>query len=253
MIIRETNDAFIMIKQHDHAFLSGEVAKHFQSDLLSTIHFFEDLVFAAYEHDRSWIGLDDRPIWNDQTNTPYSFSDFPLIPKLAFYKLGLDEIEKGNRYASLLCSLHYCSFFSSTSDKNSIHFLHEERRRQTNIKEHLQDLNHELLLEHFRLLQFCDDVSLYICINEPGTKKDKEHPWFRNGFTNSEIFNDGKHPFIAEWHNANEIKFKPFPFYDDFHLTVKYKTVQKSAIQVMGIAQAYENSVMEEQEIWIRK
>ncbi|WP_142247903.1 DUF3891 family protein [Alkalihalobacterium alkalinitrilicum] len=33
MIVRERTSEFIMYEQHHHAFLSGEMAKHFQSEL----------------------------------------------------------------------------------------------------------------------------------------------------------------------------------------------------------------------------
>ncbi|MFV8827519.1 DUF3891 family protein [Alkalihalobacterium sp. APHAB7] len=253
MIIRETEDAFIMIKQHDHAFLSGRVVEHFSPELLQSDQFIEDVSYAAYEHDRSWIGLDETPIWNDQAQVPYSFSDFPLIPKLAFYKIGLDEIEQVNAYASLLCSLHYCSFFSKSTDERAVQFLNNERKRQIKIKQDITNLNHELLLEHFRLLQLSDDLSLYICLNEPGVEKNREHPWFADGFGNSEIFTASNHPFLANWINHNEISLSSFPFDEEFHLTLKYKTVLKSAIQVMGIAKAYENSLLEEHRVFIRR
>ncbi|WP_209123663.1 DUF3891 family protein [Alkalihalobacillus sp. BA299] len=253
MIIRETNDAFIMIKQHDHAFISGEVAKHFKCDLLKAEHFFDDAIFAAYEHDRSWIGLDETPIWNDQANLPYSFSDFPLLPKIAFYTIGLDEIEKVSPYASLLCSLHYSSFFSHSNDEKGIQFLNAERKRQEKIKGNIPDLDHALLLEHYRLLQFCDDLSLYFCLNELGIKKEQEHPWFINGFSKTELFNDKIHPLFAEWLNPKEITIRTFPFSNEFKVTLKYKTVLKNAIEVMGIAKAYENSLLEEQQIFILK
>ncbi|MEB1809874.1 MAG: DUF3891 family protein [Bacillaceae bacterium] len=253
MIIRETEDAFIMIKQHDHAFLSGRVVEHFSPDLLQSNHFMKDVRYAAYEHDRSWIGLDETPIWNDQAQVPYSFSDFPLIPKLAFYKIGLDEIEQANPYASLLCSLHYCSFFSRSTDERAVQFLNHERKRQAKIKQNITTLNHELLFEHFRLLQLSDDLSLYICLNEPGVEKNLEHRWFVDGFANSEIFTADNNPFVANWINQNEIRVSSFPFDNEFDLTLKYKTVLKSAIQVMGIAKAYESSLSEEHQVFIRK
>ena len=137
MIIRETQDSFIMIKQHDHAFLSGEITKYFNPSLLNSEGSFEDVIYAAYEHDCSWISLDATPIWNDGTNTPYTFSDYPLLPKLAFYKIGLDEIEEVNPYSSLLCSLHFCSFFSQSKNKDCLDFLKEEGNRQLMIKKKL--------------------------------------------------------------------------------------------------------------------
>ncbi|MGM0751898.1 MAG: DUF3891 family protein [Bacillota bacterium] len=253
MIIRETEDSFIMIKQHDHAFLSGETIKHFNRNLLKSDQFFDDALYAAYQHDRSWIGLDDTPIWNDREKIPYTFSDYPLLPKLAFYKIGVDEIERVNAYASLLCSLHFCSFFSQSQNKDCLVFLTGEARRQMRLKEKLSELDEELLQQHFRLLQFADNLSLYLCLNEPGVDKEEEHPWFKNGFNHTEMFHQENRPLMPRWVDENEVTLDRYPFEKDFHVSLKYKTVAKSAIENMGIAAAYEKSGMEDHMIFFRR
>ncbi|MCA1064040.1 DUF3891 family protein [Rossellomorea sp. AcN35-11] len=251
MIIRETNDSFIMIRQHDHAFLSGETIKYFNRDLLLSDDFFDDALYASYQHDRSWISLDETPIWNDRDNIPYTFSDYPLLPKLAFYKIGVDEIERVNTYASLLCSMHFCSFFSDSANKDCVVFLTGEARRQSRLKEQFHDLDEDLLQQHFHLLQFSDNLSLYLCLNEPGVSKEEEHPWFRNGFHHTEMFHPENRPFTAKWVNPNQVTLDPYPFNRDFHLSMPFKTVSKSLVQEMGIAEAYKKSELEEKKIHI--
>jgi Protein of unknown function (DUF3891) len=253
MILRQTEDSFIMIKQHDHAYLSGEITKHFNTAILKSDHYFKDMIYAASQHDRSWIGLDDTPIWNDQDNIPYTFSDYPLIPKMAFYKIGLDEIEQVNSYSALLCSLHFYSFFTKSKKKECIVFLQEEAKRQASLKKILPGLDEELLQQHFRLLQFSDDLSLYMCLDEPGVKKDDEHPWFRNGFKNTEMFHDHDGRLNGEWLNAEEIRIESFPFIRDFSLPLQYKEVAKGDVEQMGIAAAYETSELRERTFLVRK
>jgi Protein of unknown function (DUF3891) len=253
MIIRETKDSFIMIKQHDHAFLSGETIKHFDRNLLKSDQLFDDALYSAYQHDRSWIGLDETPIWNDRKKVPYTFSDYPLLPKLAFYKIGVDEIERVNTYASLLCSLHFCSFFSQSENKDCLVFLTGEARRQMRLKEKLPDLDEELLQQHFRLLQFSDNLSLYLCLNEPGVDKEEEHPWFKNGFNNTEVFHPENQPLMARWVNENEVTLDPYPFEKEFHVSLQYNMVSKRMVDRMGIAEAYEKSDMEEKMILFRQ
>ena len=239
MIIRETPDSFIMIRQHDHAYVSGETIKHVNRNLLKSDHFFDDFVYAAHQHDRSWIGLDDTPIWNDGKQIPFTFSDYPLLPKLAFYKIGLDEIEEVNLYAGLLCSLHFCSFFSKSNDQDCLTFLKEEAKRQQSIKNQLPELDDELLTQHFHLLQLSDNLSLYFCLNEPGVDKENEHPWFKSGFKNTESFHPHHQPLQATWVNEHEVTFNAFPFEKDFRVSLPYKTVPKRMIERMGIAEAY--------------
>ena len=253
MIIRETDDSFIMIKQHDHAFLSGELMQHFNKGLLTSEFLFDDALYAVYQHDRSWIGLDSTPIWNDNLGIPYTFSDYPLLPKLAFYKIGLDEIESVNPYSSLVCSLHFCSFFSQSHNKDCLEFLRQEARRQTEIKLMLPELEESLLQQHFYLLQFADNLSLYLCLNEPGIDKKNEHPWFKNGFRNTELFHQGSQLLNAQWVTENEVTLDSFPFITEFNVSLHSKRVSKKAVEEMGIAQAYEKTEMDEHRIVFSK
>ncbi|PFG03558.1 DUF3891 family protein [Bacillus sp. es.034] len=253
MIIRETDDSFIMIKQHDHAFVSGETIKHINRNLLISDQFFDDFVYASHQHDRSWIGLDDTPIWNDGKQIPFTFSDYPLLPKLAFYQIGLNEIEEVNLYAALLCSLHFCSFFDKSKDPDCLQFLRDEANRQQKIRNHLPKIDEELLTQHFQLLQLSDNLSLYFCLNEPGVEKENEHLWFKDGFKNTEGFHSGNQRLKTRWVNEHEVTFDDFPFETDFQVTLPYKKVDKRAIRKMGIAEAYEESQLEKHTILIRK
>jgi Protein of unknown function (DUF3891) len=253
MIIRETQDTFTMIRQNDHAHVSGETIKQFNQNLLKSADLFDDFVYAAHQHDRSWIGLDETPVWNDRDQIPFTFSDYPLLPKLAFYKIGLDEIGEVNLYAALLCSLHFCSFFSKSRNRDCLNFLQEEAKRQRVIRQQLPKLDEELLTQHFHLLQLSDNLSLYFCLNKPGIAKQNEHPWFKHGFKNTESFHPGNHPLLAVWVNEQEVTFNTYPFETDFHVSLPYKEVDKRAIRKMGIAAAYEESKLEEHTIFIRK
>ncbi|TYS16708.1 DUF3891 family protein [Rossellomorea vietnamensis] len=253
MIIRETSHSFYMILQHDHAFLSGEIVKHFDENSLLSKEAFSHVQYAAYEHDRGWIGLDETPIWNDRCGEPYSFSDYPLLPKLAFYRIGLDEIEETSAYAALLCSMHFCSFFASSTDSDCLAFLQKERKRQERIKGEIQEVNDELVMQHFRLLQFSDNLSLYLCLNQPGASKENEHPWFRKGFKNTETLHTSNQPFIPRWLNRGEITVDPFPFQKEFPLSLKYKEVPKKNIKEKGIAEAYHHSELKELCVFIHR
>lgn len=255
MIISEKPDAWVMVKQHDHAHLSGLAVDHWDLSQFKGADRQQDVSYAIYQHDRSWIGLDETPIWNDKNHVPYSFIDFPLIPKLRFYTWGLDETEKENPYAALLCSMHYASFFEGATHPDSHAFLHSERKRQERLKQfcYIKTSEQEDALHyHFRLLQFCDNISLYVCLNEPGVSKAEEYPWYRNGFKNSEIFNKmHEQQIIAQWIDDMRIKFSPFPFQKPFHAQVKIKIVPKQLVKREGIAQAYENTSWSTREVII--
>ncbi|MFS1512414.1 DUF3891 family protein [Chengkuizengella sp. SCS-71B] len=246
MIIYEQKDKFIMIEQHEHANVSGEMAIHWDMKYFQNKNRWADVLLAVYEHDRGWIELDAVPFWNDRKQVPYSFMDFPLPPKLRAYQHGIDTVEEKNSYAGLLCSLQYTHLISEVSDDpQAVPFLAYEKNRQNNmIKQWIKNEDQKTdLYFHLSFLQFFDELSLYICLNEPGTKKENEHVWFRDGFTKSKHF-----PFmneksiIAHWIDEHHVKLSRFPFVNDFEINLKIKKVMKQHISQEGIAKAYENT-----------
>lgn len=119
MVIYETDQAYIMTTQHDHAHISGELASQWEESAFKNRRHKQDFVYAAREHDRGWIQLDAAPFWNDHVSAPYTFIDFPLNPRFVFYRLGIDEVEQGNTYAALLCSLMYKASRTDRASKRS--------------------------------------------------------------------------------------------------------------------------------------
>lgn len=241
-----------MIAQHDHAKLSGMIASHLQKQFFVDHFYIEDVLFAVYEHDRSWIRLDDTPIWNDRTSAPFSFNDYPLLPKLALYRIGMDEIEERNQYAALLCSLHYSSFrmVHNAANEECVRFYDHERKRQETIRGALNDIHPDVVARHFRLLQLCDDISLYVCLNEAGVRKENEHPWFMKGFKNSSVFNlEEDKPLYAKWLTDKKIRIYPTPFQKTFHAAVQLKRVSKDSAHRLGIHEAYKNTGYTDQEL----
>lgn len=247
MIIRETEEAFVMTTQDEHAHCSGEVARGFREEWFLGEQYKEECLLAIREHDRSWIRLDDTPIWNDHAGVPFTFIDYPVLPKLVMYELGLDEIEKMSSYAALLCSMHFASFFKSVQGAGheaEVDFYQRELARQARLKTMLNDLDEAMITRHFQLLQLCDDISLYICMNKEGVSKEHEHPWFKQGF-NSLV---GGQKFIAEWMSPYEVRIDPpILFEQAWKVHLRHKCVPKQRINEIGIHKAYLESEWTEQ------
>ncbi|MCR8845922.1 DUF3891 family protein [Paenibacillus sp. SC116] len=240
MIVRESDQYFIMTTQHEHARFSGEIAANLTERLFLNCNYRSDVVLAIQEHDRGWIRLDDTPTWNDRTAAPFSFLDYPLLPKLVLYKVGMDEVEAMNEYAALLCSLHYSSFvhIQRSERLDCIHFIANEKERQQRIRARLGEIDEHMVVSHFKLLQLCDDISLYVCMNEPGVSKANEHPWYKEGFET--IIQEQK--INAHWVSGNEIKINPGLFNSEFTATLKSKYVVKDVIRRIGIQAAYKET-----------
>lgn len=218
MIVRESDHHFTLITQHDHGLLSGEIASHWGNDQFHAPDF--QLVLTAALHDMSWIEADQEPSWNDGQAKPYDFIDFPLSKRLDIYKDGLDQIEKINPYSALLISLHYCSFFSG-EDPSTLAFLENEQKRQQRLMKKAGKL-HPDWNKGLSLLKLWDNLSLYVCLNEPGISKEQEHPWYKNGIP---MKGAEETDFHLKWVDTETISISPFPFQRIWTTFVPYTRV----------------------------
>ncbi|MFC5282180.1 DUF3891 family protein [Pedobacter alpinus] len=240
MIFREDTDNYILITQHDHAYIAGELFSHLKKEIIAVEHY-ESFKFAIHQHDRAWIIPDSHPLFNDVTKKPFTFLDFPERLRLTFYKLGVDQVDQANSYAALLCSMHYCNLASISSSDNVKQFLDREKLRQKHLINKLK-IPHTGLLEYqLKILKLCDDISLYICMNKPGATKEEEVAMFRKGFPESELFHKKLDLKVrAYYRDRNIIKFNSSPFEDDmFEIKVPLKRVSKKLVEDIGLADAY--------------
>lgn len=248
MICRELKEAWIMIEQHQHGLIAGKFANAFNSKLFLESKRKDEAIYAIYEHDRGWIDLDDSPFLNTSEGTPYTFMDFPIAVKLAFYSKGLEEVQAKSPYAAMLCSLHFERLLVQADIEHPAFtkYMEQERQRRDHIQKELgitDVVTEGELIFHSWVLQFCDDLSLYLCLNEPGSDKEHEHPWWRDGFTVSENFDfTGGGMIQANWIDSNKVKLTPFPFESSFFIELPYRSVSKSDIQQLGLSDAYMQS-----------
>ncbi|MBT2680232.1 DUF3891 family protein [Bacillus sp. ISL-35] len=248
MIIHEREKDFIMVAQHDHARISMEAAINWRDDYFKGSDRKESVVLAVREHDRCWIEPDKDPLWNEQTRQPYSFMDYPGNPKLAFYKRGIDEVVQMDPYAGLLCSLHYASFLEDATSTIGKNFWNEEKQRQQILLKELKITHDKFLSFHLNLLKFCDNLSLYICLNEPGTPKDQEHYFYRNGFQQRFSF-AGEKPIHANWLDQETVSLSISPFKKPLKVKLPFKAVKKEAINRSGLSAAYNESAILQREV----
>jgi hypothetical protein len=244
MILMEREQSYFMVTQNDHAHLAGEIAQNCKEDYFFDDNRAKEVLLAIQEHDRGWIELDTAPVWNDKTQKPYSFIDYPLALKITFYKKGLDEMEKMSKYAGLLCSLHYSSFIQDPSEPTVREFWNEEKQRQEQLSKELQLAGNEVkqrtLMYHLDLLKFCDYLSLYICLNEPGDNKGI-HSFFRNGFPQLFPFVTDK-PIVAHWEDHETVALSFSPLKSKMEVEMPYRAVMKDQIDEHGILQAYKDT-----------
>ena len=116
-------------------------------------------------------------------------------------------------YAGCLCSIHYASFFEGTRRRSV-----SGRRswRQERLKAGMKSEERDGLNRDLRLLKFCDHLSLFVCLNEPGQNR---FPWFREGL---DYF--GRR-LLPVWESPRQLRFSPNPFREPFTVTIPYRVV----------------------------
>ena len=216
MIVRETPDSYLLVKQHDHALASGEFARHWAREPRPL----ESTLYAIAHHDVAWQGPDASVSWNEETGRPYSFTDYPPELKVRAYSEGLDWLEERDPYAACLCSMHYETLVRRFGESEAeVRFADAESRRQARLRAAMSGEELENLGYNLGLLRLCDGLSLFVCLNEPGD--DDDPPPYPGGFGLL-----GKR-FVPVWEDPGTLRLDPNPFSEPFGLAVPYTLVGK--------------------------
>lgn len=243
MIIREQNDGFVIIRQHDHAIISEQMAKKLKQEFHPDEAWRDSVFYAIKMHDYGWKDFDAEPLWDDEKQSPYSFIDFPNRIKTVLYKHGIDEVAKEDVYAGLLCSRHYVSFLAKDSSPEAIQFVIDEKDRQKSIQDKL-GIADELVSFHYDLLRFADSLSLFLCLNEPGARKEEMHYFFQNGIPlPGRLQKQLGERLHLEWADRGTVVGNISTFQDSFTVSVPFKKVSNAAIAEHGIRKSYMDAV----------
>jgi len=209
MIVRQRGKQFVLIHQHQHALMSGVFAENLEQ----TIRPFNETLYAISHHDVGWMEVDQQIHWNEELKRPYSFTDFPLELKLNVYQKGITEVEANSVYAGYLCSKLYSTFLEKHDEPLAKEFLDREQVRRQRMRKYLSLEEKQYLIDNFRLLRFCDDLSLALCLNEPGYQT---HPWYKNGIQ----YNGINYNWI--WEGEDQLRLHPNLFRDTFPVQIPY-------------------------------
>ncbi len=244
MIIRKQNDSFIMIEQHHHAHISKEIITHWKGHFLNNDSMVNSVLYAIQMHDYGWDFFDKQPFWNDKINEPYSFINFPIIPKTVLYTEGVNKVEQKDPYAAALCSAHYIDFMKNDETDDVLLYLNHERNRIKRILKQYPHIKSEVFWQHLALLKFADNISLYVCLNEPGTSPDNQHYFFKNGIPIS-IQTIKSNLIDAKWISKDTIVLTGLPQVPSFSVSLKQKRLPKQDIFKKGLVDLYQTTSYE--------
>lgn len=250
MIVRERIDAFIMIEQHHHAALSSILYDNISPTFAlqkEAVHY--AIRDAVYYHDVGWVPFDASPLWDDLREAPHSFITMPHTIKTVLYKHGIDLVQEINTYAALLCSEHYIRFLQSNTSESCKQFIQTERSRQANIIATYDIFDHDKFGAYYELLQFFDNLSLYICLHELGDDNEDTHYFFKNGIPIPGMYGGDK---LQLCRGDCSITLDKALFNSPMTLSLSEKNVSKSEIEKKGLIKAWEHACEETVDIIIR-
>lgn len=212
MLVRVRQGGYALVEQYEHGLISGELASRWSWEPNPS----DSALYAISEHDLAWKELDAEVLWSPETGEPYNFFEYPVEPRLAAYRRGIDAVETRDAYAGLLCSLHYESFVRDATGAAEASFRAAERERQSRLLFTISEAERERMDGELSLLRICDDLSLFVCLNEPG---ENVYPWFREGFSYG-----GTH-ILPAWEGRDALRFDPSPFTGSFDIVVPFHLI----------------------------
>jgi hypothetical protein len=195
MIIQSsrTGQVRFVIRQVDHARLSGRFAEAFGNDTFAPLDPKTLMEFVSAHHDEGWVELDAAPPRDPQTGLPYQFFETPRKLVVPVHAQSPEFNEQHHPFCGLLASMHTWGLYHgrygladratidsvSPVDKPAVlAMLQGELARQARLQAVLAAsestkawADDSALFNCYQQLQFFDTLSLYFCMGDPAAPK----------------------------------------------------------------------------------
>jgi hypothetical protein len=191
MLRMESESGWWLITHVDHARLAGAFAEAWGNTQFRRPEPRARVLHAIAHHDDGWMDRDAHPTVTRE-GRPSAFSTELVGKYMAFEEMDLEDylavresavkiIAEQDAYAGLLVSMHTYSLLTDHADPSTItrrnlllldSFLVRQRRYQSELDARIaadrtlsaEEKSGERIVEHFRLLQACDNLSLLACV-----------------------------------------------------------------------------------------
>ena len=192
MLRLETETGWWLVMHPDHARLAGAFAEHWGNDLFVSPEPREHVLRGIARHDDGWAARDAQPqitrqgkpsAFSTEMVGKYSgFEEIDLPDFLAVRDRAVREIAAEDPYAAILISMHTYNLLNERADRSTIvpdqlplfdQFLAGQKAFQDSLRKQIasnpnlksQHKTDEAILDHFRLLQANDYLSLLTCVD----------------------------------------------------------------------------------------
>jgi len=168
---------FLAISQPAHSWISGQIARTWGNKVFSGFQPFEQMCYAAAQHDVGFLAWECAPTLNQATGLPQTFEELPEPMHFEIWRTGIFQLRPVCLYASLVVSLHFCNlcerFHEVSIDEDQSGpgaFLKEQREYQKVARGLLRGdplledaLEDHVLSYHRDLIATWDLFSLQLC------------------------------------------------------------------------------------------
>jgi hypothetical protein len=106
VIRRPHDDGWILIRQSDHAAMSGAVMARWGNDTFAPPTPHTEVLLGIAEHDNGWDAWDRAPEINGETGYPLQFTELTSEAYSTIWRRGVAHYRTKSPYAALLIALH---------------------------------------------------------------------------------------------------------------------------------------------------
>src|SRR5271165_6548962 len=194
MIWRQNGRELILITQHEHSRLSGELGRRLGNALFAPPAPFGPVIHAIAEHDCGWEEDDAHPAIDPQGQPTHVFESDPMV-SISAWERSVQDVTCKDPYAGLLVSLHTMSLAAKAASRQQEpndevsrqrvfrirRFIHRQIETQETLRKQLdmrtdlplrgglaeegRSADEDLLRANYFLMEFLDQLSLNLCFD----------------------------------------------------------------------------------------
>ena len=179
MLVRDRGESWQLVRQPDHADLSGQFAVAWGGDGFAAPQHARSLILAATRHDDGWAVFDRRPGWDPDNDRPRNFLDVAIPVHLAFYRACIAAVGDEDAYAGLMVSMHGAGIYTGRYGTQPSLGLTNVKGHEAEVQAFVSEqeamhparaaelgLTEEERWTNYKLLQVYDRLSLSLCLRE---------------------------------------------------------------------------------------